>query len=454
MYIPGETVDEGILMLRFAALAILLFTAQDPATLQAGFAEVDISPAPGTRKIGWNNKNQGDKVLDPLYARAAVFECGGARVGFIGLDLLFVHRDQVAAIREGITKKTGVPGDAVLIGATHNHAGPAIETDLYPKDDAYIAMMIEKSVAAFAQAWESRQPAEIGAASVAEFSAGYNRRVLYRNGLVKTHGTFKDPAALAFEGPVDPEVAVLAARGKDGKLLGAIVNFACHPCHHGGDQVFSAGYPGQLAKAMKDKGCPATLFLQGAGGNIHHADPANGGKEKTMEEMGMTLAADVDQALKAMKYRGTARLSSRSRTIELPYRQASDDEVKGKIPGIQRFGEPGFYDKTQQQVLDEIAREGKAKAEVQAVFLDEVVYVAIPAEYFVEHGLRIKAETHPFRTRVAGYADGMLGYVPTRKAFPHAGYETTFGYRSKLAPEAGDLLADAAIELVRSARDK
>lgn len=429
-------------------VALLLLLAQDP--LKAGFAEADLSPAPGTRKIGWNNKNQGDKVLDPLYARAAAFECGEGRVGFIALDLLFVHRDQVAEIRRLVQEKTGFPGANLLIGATHNHAGPAIETDLYPKDEAYVARMIEQSVAAFVQAWEARQPAEIGAGSVAEFHAGYNRRVLYRDGIVKCHGSFKDPNALAFEGPVDPEVAVLAARGKDGKLLGSIVNFACHPCHHGGDQVFSAGYPGQLAKAMKEKGCPATLFLQGAGGNIHHADPSGVNKEKSMEELGRTLADDALKAIAAMKWRATATLASASRTLDLPYRTVTDDEVKGRIPGIQRFGEPGFYDKTQQLVLDEIAREKTAKAEVQAVFLGEIVYVAIPAEYFVQHGLRIKEQTHPWRTRVAGYANGMLGYVPTKDAFARGGYETTFGYRSKLAPEAGDLLAEAAIELVRS----
>lgn len=430
------------------SFALLLLLAQDP--LKAGFAEADISPAPGTRKIGWNNRNHGDKVVDPLYARAAAFECGDGRVGFIGLDLLFVHRDQVAEIRRRIQDKCGFPGAAVLVGATHNHAGPAIETDLYPKDDAYIALMIEKSVAAFVEAWEKRVVAEIGAASAVEWHAGYNRRVLYRNGLSKCHGSFKDPDALAFEGPVDPEVAVLAARDKEGKLLGTIVNFACHPCHHGGDRVFSAGYPGQLAKAMKERGCPVTLFLQGAGGNIHHADPSGVNKEKTMEELGRTLADDVDKALQGMKYRATATLASVSKTLDLPYRVVGDDEIQGKIPGVQRFGEPGFYDKTQPLVLDEIAREKTAKAEVQALFLDEVVYVAIPAEYFVEHGLRIKERTHPFRTRVAGYADGMLGYVPTKAAFKRSGYETTFGYRSKLAPEAGDLLADAAIELVRS----
>src|SRR5204863_156460 len=147
----------------------------------------------------------------------------------------------------------------------------------------------------------------------------------------------------------------------------------------------------------------------------------------------------------------TATISSRTRTIDLPYRRVTDDEVKGRIRGVQRFGEPGFYDKTQDLVLEEIRREGTAKAEIQAIRIDELVHVSIPAEYFVQHGLRIKEQTHPLRTRVVGYANGMLGYVPHPEAFPRSGYETTFGYRSKLAPEAGDLLADAAIALVRTA---
>ena len=388
-------------------------------------------------------------MLDPLYAKVAVFECGDGRVAFIGLDLLFVHRDQVAEIRKRLQEKYGFPGEAVMIGATHNHAGPAIETDLYPRDEAYILMMIEKSVAAFGQAWESRREAEIGFGSVNEWHVGYNRRVIYRDGTTKCHGNFKDPNGLSFEGPVDPEVAVVAARAKDGALLGTIVNFACHPCHHGGDAAFSAGYPGQLAKAMKEKKCPVTLFLQGAGGNIHHGDPSGENKEKSMEEAGQVLAADVEKAVAAMKFRATAKLSSRTRTLDLPYRTVTDDEVKGKIRGIQRFGEAGFYEKTADLVLEEIKREGTAKAEVQAILIDELVHVAIPAEYFVQHGLRIKEETHPRRTRVVGYADGMLGYVPHKDAFRRGGYETTFGYRSKLAPEAGDLLAEAAIELVR-----
>jgi len=43
----------------------------------------------------------------------------------------------------------------------------------------------------------------------------------------------------------------------------------------------------------------------------------------------------------------------------------------------------------------------------------------------------------------------MVGYVPHRQAFDRGGYETTFAASSRMAPEAGDILADAAIELIR-----
>ena len=96
-----------------------------------------------------------------------------------------------------------------------------------------------------------------------EFNAAFNRRVIMREGIVKTHGNFNDPKALFLEGPIDPEVFVLAARGKDGKMLGTIVNFALHPAHHGPDDYFSAVLRlGVLANELKTAGYPVPLFSQ------------------------------------------------------------------------------------------------------------------------------------------------------------------------------------------------
>lgn len=417
--------------------------------MRAGFSEVDITPPIGTRKIGWLEEIVAESVLDPLFARAAVIESGQERIAFIQLDTLSVRWTQVADIRRRVERGHGFPGSRIMVAATHNHAGPAVaKTGDVPRDEAYIETMVGKVVAMFGDALANMEDVEIGIASVSEGKLSHNRRTVMRDGLVRTHGSFDDPNALFIEGPIDPEVAVLAARTHSGQLLGALVNFACHPTDHGGDTLISAGFPGVLAREMKARGCPVTLFLNGASGNISVSDPPYGGEQKPMEEVGRTLADDVGRALRSMSFREVVKLGARSRTVPLPYRRITDDEVRGSVRGAQRFIESAIYDRGMPDLVKRIRERGTQPAEVQVLSLDEYALAAVPAEYFVELGLRIKEKSHPRRALVVSCANGMVGYVPHREAFLRGGYETTFAAHSKLAPEAGDMLADTAIALV------
>lgn len=421
--------------------------------IKAGFSEIDITPPTGTHKIGWLIDIVGDKVLDPLFARAAVFVSGDDRIAFIQLDTLSIRWTQVNDIRQRITKTYGFPGENIMVAATHNHAGPAVaSTGEVKRDEAYIEELTRKIVLMFGKAIKNLQRARLGFGHTFEWDVGYNRRVVMRDGTTKTHGMFSDPDALHIEGPIDPEVAVVAARTLKGQLLGILVNFACHPTHHGGETVFSAGFPGVLANEMKKHRCPVTLFLNGASGNISMADPVRSRPGKKKEEAGKILAGDVKQVLKTMSFRNEVRLSSRVQTIKLPYRNITDQEIQGKVRGAQRFVDPGAYDRQMPRVVEKIKRSRHNLAEVQVLFLNECAFAGIPAEYFVEHGLRIKEQTYPFHTLVVSHANGMVGYVPTRQAFERGGYETTFFGTSRLAPEAGDLLADAAIKLIKNRR--
>lgn len=168
-----------------------------------------------------------------------------------------------------------------------------------------------------------------------------------------------------------------------------------------------------------------------------------------MEEAGRRLAGDACRALKPMVFQSEAKLGAASNTIRLPYRKPSKEEIAGTIKGAQRFVDPAGYDRGMAQLLERIRTRGAQPAEVQVLFINNVAVAGIPAEYFVQHGLRIKQEAFPLHALVVGQANGMVGYVPHRDAFLRGGYETTFAGSSRLAPEAGDLLADAAIGLMQ-----
>jgi hypothetical protein len=200
---------------------------------------------------------------------------------------------------------------------------------------------------------------------------------------------------------------------------------------------------------MKKRGWPVTVFLNGACGNLHFADPTRNGVGMTREQIADTLAADADKVIAAMTFVTDARLGGKSRTIQLPYRAISEAEVKGTVRGAQRFDSTGLYDRGMPALLARIRNRGTQPAEVQALFVNDHAFVGIPAEYFVQDGLRIKEEAYPKHALIVSCTNGMVGYVPHKEAFRRGGYETTFWGGSMLAPEAGDLLADTACHLLK-----
>lgn len=420
--------------------------------LRAGFAQGDITPPLGVCKIGWIIRIIAGQILDPLFARACVLDNGETAIGVIQFDTLFVPAEHAGIVRGRIAERFGFPGDRVMLAATHNHAGPAmVDSGEVTCDPDYVSHLLEQAAEVFGEALAARQPAEIGMGRAFEWEVAHNRRVRMRDGTVRTHGRFTDPEALCFDGPIDPEVGVIVVRTAEGQPLGCLVSFSCHPTHHGGDTTISAGFPGVMARALATQGCPHTLFLNGPAGNTHTADPTRDGADVDMDSAGGRLAAAVLRAREGMEFRSEVHLAARTARVALPYRSVREDEVTGTAHGAQRFVDPGAYDRGMPALLAHIKAHGHEESEIQALSINDTDLIGIGAEYFVEFGLRIKEAVYPRRALVVSLANGCVGYVPTKEAFARGGYETTFGGWSKMAPEAGDMLAEAAIALVKGA---
>lgn len=425
--------------------------------IKAGFAEIDITPPLGTHKVGWLKEMIPTRVADPLFARAAVFETREKRLAFVSLDTIFIRAEETAAIREGVRKQHDFPGECVMLHGTHNHGGPPVcEVGDVRRDENYCEQLVEKCIHVLGEAIGKTEDAEIAFGSRALFGIAFNRRLIQRDGIVKTQGTFDEPQALCMEGPIDPEVAVMAVRRPGGDLLGTLVNFGNHPTDHGGDDAFSAGWPGVLCHRLRERGCPQTLYLNASFGNVCVLDPTRGNHMKSMAETGTELADSVSLVLKDLFAKSEAftsdmPLGCRSETIQLPYRAVTEDEIRGTVRGAQRFIDPAIYDRNIPRVVEEIRRNnGRASAEVQVLELGNHVYATVPCEFFVQLGLRVKEKAFPKRAMIIGAANGTVGYVPHAEAFPRGGYETTFLGTSKMAPEAGNLLVDCALRLIHS----
>ena len=83
--------------------------------MKAGFAEVDITPKLGTLKGGWWTYLPVKKIVDPLFARAAVFEGDGVNIYiFINPFIQIIIAENQAPFDKDRGPVTGLPCSFVL----------------------------------------------------------------------------------------------------------------------------------------------------------------------------------------------------------------------------------------------------------------------------------------------------------------------------------------------------
>ncbi len=421
--------------------------------LQAGFAEVEINPQTFPARTYWGTVHT---VIDPLYAHAAVFHDGASTLAFLSLDLVIVEREYVLKIREQVSRACPIPPDSIMVCATHNHACPAVvERPWSEKDHDYVGHMVEQSVAALIEAFHAMVPVEIGTGTCYEGRVSFNRRFIMKNGSVTSQPSFNvvDKDVLFGEGTIDPQVGVLCVRDTSQKILGLLVNFACHATHHMGS--LSAGFPGVMCDRLKKTygAHTITLFLNGACGNVIHRNYSDPACEDTKERIGSVLADDVIRVVDGIACSGQASLAAATTTLPIRYREIHGLEQNlGNLTSFNVFAgliERGWYTWSLDKLKAMHANSDHENAEIQLLRIGTSLFGAIPAEYFSQHALRIKEQSPVRDTFVVSLANGWLGYIPHRQAFDRiGGHESTWCISSKMEPAAGDLMADAMLDLI------
>ncbi|HZT81997.1 MAG TPA: hypothetical protein VFA26_17355, partial [Gemmataceae bacterium] len=430
--------------------------------LQAGFGVADITPDAGMEMPGGFFKRQGKGVRDKLIAAACVVYDGATPVALVGIDTLFVTRPTVDAARRAIQKATKIPGDNVLVGASHTHSGGPIASCLGSDEDPKYTDRVTAGITkAVTDAWNALHACAIGVGIGAENSIAFNRRFLMRDGKEITHpgkpGTPHHKDIVAPAGPTDPSVGILAVRspGPNGKLAGVVVNFACHSTVVGGD-LFSADYAAYLRKHLKahyGENFPV-VFLLGACGDITQVDNLSTAREFGPEHadmMGMKLAGETIRVVNRLEWTKEAPTAATVEAVPVAIRAEPDPEAERPAFGLgsdtskdQKIN--AVYERERKLVAEERRRTPKLSCEVQALRIGPLGIATNGAEYFCEYGLRIKSASRHPATWFVSLANEWIGYVPTAQAFVGGGYEPRTARSSKLEPAAGQKLLEGALK--------
>lgn len=450
---------------------------QDAEPLKSAFAERDITPEIGMERPGGYRKTFHRKVHDPCKVRVGVFDDGQEVVAIVSVDALLVRRELVLAARKRIEDVTGIPGENVLIHATHSHssgptgmiypgeydhAPPAIKQLAYEESSnanlGYVQFVEDQIVDAVQVAFERRANHPISFGNGVEDRVAFNRRFLMSHGRTQTHPRPGNPEIVRPAGPTDPQVGVIGVWNDDETLAGCIVNFSCHATTS--PPGISANYIYYVEKVLRGVfGSECVLvFLAGASGDVTQVENVTPFKARSSIEaarfVGGCVGAEAVKVLLREPRTDTAKVAATSTVFQVSRRAPSAKRVeKCRQLVAQQPAEVGTTEWTfAKEILLLDARLKKhpaADVEVQAIQVGPVVMLTDPAEFFVQFGLEIKAGSPFPLTFPVSLANGCVGYVPTEEAFgPHGGgYETRLTSYSNLEITAGRQMVEAATRL-------
>ena len=447
----------------FLLLAILPAVCGD---LRVGRASVKITPPKGMPMGGNYYVRLNEGVHDDLYAKAIVLEKDGVKAGMVALDLVNIPRPIVESAREAISKVSTVNGAQVMISATHSHTGPEMggrlrgvdaQTEKLARDYyASVPAMIAQSVK-LAEA--DLQPARVRAALAREYEVSFIRRFYMKDGSVGWNPGRLNPNVVRPTGTIDPDLPVILFEAPTGAPLAVYLNFACHLDTTGG-LLYSADYANTLAQDLGAAKGPGmlTIFTIGAAGNINHIDvnnPAPARGESQAARIGTILAGDALKAMRHLTEVAAGPLQVSSEMVKLPLASYDDADVPRARQILAAYGKRNASPFLEQvkafKVLELEERHGAPmEVEVQVITLgDQLAWVGLPGEIFVEHGKAIKAASPFPLTIIAELANASISYVPDRKAYPQGAYEVV---SARVGPGAGEMMVDAAVRLLIQAR--
>ncbi len=419
-----------------------------PGELRVGFSQVEITPPVGAIMTGPALPRSVGKE-DPLMARAMVVQSGERTLAIVGVDLIAIRRDLADATIAQVSKRTGIDRDAVMICPSHNHSSPFIPMG-GPNNKDYLTTLPGLIADSIEQAYKVLQPARMMLGRSLVYGGLHNRRVVSKaDGLVlntwlkKLDDIKQTPQVLGTEGPIDPELWVARFDALDGRVMGTLVNFACHPNLRDRKRLktWSADFPGVIAEQMaqtygKQSVC---VFTQGCSGNINDA---SGQTNNWREKAEVFASAAVDAAKLAIPVEGPVAVGYARRDVTVPGRDPTDQ----REGAIARLGwRPEMFKLSESQ----IANMPKTRnVPVSAARIGPLGIATNAGELFVEWGISVKKRSPFPHTIVSELTNDKIGYEPTAQGFQHEGYETLVGVN--FVPLEGiQMLVDTAVELLQ-----
>lgn len=411
--------------------------------MKAGVCKDIITSPIGTPLAGYAfEKLPSSGIHDQLWVRVLVLEEKSMRVALAICDVLGFDRFLINKVKSYIKDRIDIAEDNIVIGATHTHAGPVglfgykeyggILSHVigpyvgFEPDECLIDITARKIAGAIVHAAQNLFEVKVGTLVGAIEGIGKNRRTP--------------------EADNDPDDIVTLFKDKNCPRC-ILYSYACHPTVlHQDNRYMSADFPG-FSNAQLEKITSAfPIYMTGAAGDISTRYTRREKSFYEVQRFGTILAGETLKTASNILPEDIESLEIKSKRISLlvkkfpPREQVLEnlEDAKKNLEILQQQNASPAELKTAEThvegakiTLDLLENGGihrldHIEVELKLLKIGNTAFLFVPGEMFVKIGKAMKAYAHSkgYFLHICCYANGYIGYIPTRKAFQDRDYES------------------------------
>lgn len=268
-----------------------------------GLSRKDITPPAGIYSRNWgaavNDIAKG--VHRPLTLTCCTFQESPDRqpLVLIGADLgWWKNAEYELRLRSKILDELSLPASHLMFCLSHTHAGPGLCPDDEHKPGGKLIQPYLDEVANYAVE-AIGEALQVSAPAVLTWHTGTCNLATNRD--LPEPGGDRILTGLNPDIPADDTLLVGRISDAKGKIIGALINYACHPTTLAWDnQLISPDYIGGMREVVEGNTGAPCLFLQGASGDLAPAEQYSGDTELA-DRYGRQLGYAVMSTLSSMQ---------------------------------------------------------------------------------------------------------------------------------------------------------
>jgi len=421
------------LMTSFITLLVVSIADARGAEFQAGASMRVITPDPFLPVSGGVGEPRAVvEKRGELTARVMAFSDGQTTLAVVGIDVLGFPSVLGDRVRQLVPR---LPGENILIGATHTHSAPdcygfPLPSGKFTGDLNYMQLVCEKAAEAVNEAFDRLQPATLKIASdkaAERIAYNYYAPQLY-----------------------DPRMGVIQALTPDGKVIGTLVNYAIHPEVLGSDAgIISPDCIGPMCDQLEERLGGITVFMNGAQGGMVTADnrdfskpgdPVRGISQdlRSWDEclrIGHLMASEAERIIAKTPVQEQPTVRNSVRMVEFPVESAMMRAIVA--------GSPLKYPHT---------NDFRISVQVNLVTLGSAQILTIPGEALPNIGFYLKRKMKGQHNLLFGLTNDAFGYILTKVDFDSF---DRYAYisRTSLGEMTGEILIENALKMITERRD-